>query len=63
MKLPEDYNDKSGLTPVIVSTIVAVSMFVLVLLVVVLFINHRQNPPRRTQYTPVSYTHLRAHET
>ena len=39
MKLPEDYNDKSGLTPVIVSTIVAVSMFVLVLLVVVLFIS------------------------
>ncbi len=51
MKLPEDYNDKSGMTPTIVSTIVAVSMFVLVILVVVLYINHKQNPPRRNLYT------------
>lgn len=51
MKLPEDYNDKSGMTPTIVSTIVAVSMFVLVILVVVLYINHKQNPPRRHLYT------------
>lgn len=49
MKLPDDYNDKSGLTPVLVSTIVAVSMFVLVILVAVLYINHKQNPPRRYQ--------------
>lgn len=47
MRLPDDNNDKSGMTPTIVSTIVAVSMFVLVILVVVLYINHRQNPPRR----------------
>lgn len=45
MRLPDDNNDKSGMTPTIVSTIVAVSMFVLVILVVVLYINHRQNPP------------------
>ena len=47
MKLPDDNKDKSGMTPTIVSTIVAVSMFVLVILLVVLYINHKQNPPRR----------------
>ena len=47
MKLPDDNKDKSGMTPTIVSTIVAVSMFVLVILLVVLYINHQQNPPRR----------------
>lgn len=51
MKLPEDNNDKSGMTPTIVSTIVAVSMFVLVILVVVLYINYKQDPPRRNLYT------------
>ena len=48
MKLPEDYNDKSGMTPTIVSTIVAVSLFVLVILVIVFFVNNRQNSPRRS---------------
>lgn len=49
MKLPEDYNDKSGMTPTIVSTIVAVSLFVLVILAVVFFVNHKQKPPRQPQ--------------
>jgi len=49
MKLPDDNKDKSGMTPTIVSTIVAVSMFVLIILLVVLYINHKQNPPRRPQ--------------
>lgn len=47
MKLPEDYNDKSGMTPTIVSTIVAVSLFVLVILAVVFIVNHKQNPSRQ----------------
>lgn len=47
MKLPEDYNDKSGMTPTIVSTIVAVSLFVLVILAVVFIVNHKQNASRR----------------
>ncbi|MDE5893481.1 MAG: glycoside hydrolase family 25 protein [Acetatifactor sp.] len=51
MKLPEDYNDKSGMTPTIVSTIVAVSLFVLAVLAVVFFVNYRQNPPRRPLYS------------
>lgn len=53
MKLPDDNKDKSGMTPTIVSTIVAVSMFVLVILLVVLYINHKQNPPwRHTNVQP-----------
>lgn len=51
MKLPEDYNDKSGMTPTIMSTIVAVSLFVLIILGVVFFVNHRQNPPRQNWNT------------
>lgn len=47
MKLPEDYNDKSGMTPTIVSTIVAVSLFVGAILAVVLIVNHKQNVPRQ----------------
>ena len=51
MKLPEDYNDKSGMTPTIVSTIVAVTLFVLIILGVVFFVNYRQSPSRRPQTT------------
>ncbi len=35
MRLPDDYDDRSGLTPTVVSAIVAVTMFVAVILVVV----------------------------
>ncbi|MDE6674986.1 MAG: glycoside hydrolase family 25 protein [Acetatifactor sp.] len=47
MKLPEDYNDKSAMTPTIVSTIVAVSLFVGAILAVVLIVNHKQNASRQ----------------
>lgn len=55
MKLPDDYNDKSGLTPTIMSTIVAVSLFVLVILIVVFAVNYRQHAPRQpwSQQPPV----------
>lgn len=49
MRLPDDYEDHgSGLTPTVVSAIVAVTIFVVVILTVVLIINrkpasHQQN--------------------
>ena len=49
MRLPDDYEDHgSGLTPTVVSAIVAVTIFVVVILMVVLIINrkpasHQQN--------------------
>ena len=49
MRLPDDYEDHGrGLTPTVISTIVAVTIFVAVILIVVLFINrkpasHQQN--------------------
>lgn len=40
MRLPDDYNDHSGLTPTVVSAIVAVTLFVAVILIVVLVMNN-----------------------
>lgn len=39
MRLPEDYEDRSGLTPTVVMSIVAVTLLVAVILVVVLLMN------------------------
>ena len=58
MRLPDDYDDRSGLTPTVMSAIVAVTFFVAVILVVVLMMNndHRgngnQNAVQSTQETP-----------
>ena len=42
MRLPDDYEDHgSGLTPTVVSAIVAVTIFVVVILTVVLIINRK----------------------
>ncbi len=49
MKLPEDYNDRSEMTPTIISTIVAVSLFVLIILLMMIIINHERLMPRQTQ--------------
>lgn len=52
MRMPEDFDDQSGLTPTVVTSIVAVSIFVAAILMMVLFMNTprpvsgpRQNPP------------------
>ena len=47
MRLPEDYNDHSGLTPTVFSAIVAVTLFVGVILAAVLLINNQR--PARAQ--------------
>ncbi|MBO5281666.1 MAG: glycoside hydrolase family 25 protein [Lachnospiraceae bacterium] len=49
MKLPDDSNDRSEMTPTIVSTIVAVSLFVLIILLLMIIINHKKLMPRQTQ--------------
>ena len=49
MKLPDDSNDRSEMTPTIVSTIVAVSLFVLIILLMMIITNHKQLMPRQTQ--------------
>lgn len=46
MRLPNDYDEHSQLTPSIISAIVAVTMFVAVILVVVLMMNTKQTPKR-----------------
>lgn len=43
MKLPEDNEDRSGLTPTVVTAIVAVTLFVGAILVVVLLMNDRKD--------------------
>mgnify|MGYP005759816631 CR=1 FL=1 len=48
MRLPEDYNDHSGLTPTVVSAIVAVTLFVGAILAVVLLMNS-QSPAGKRQ--------------
>lgn len=47
MRLPEDYNEQPGLTPTVVSTIVAVTLFVAAILIVVLLINGTQDSHRQ----------------
>ena len=43
MRLPEDYEEHSGLTPTVVTAIVAVTLFVGAILVVVLLMNGSPN--------------------
>lgn len=49
MRLPEDFDDHSGMTPAVALTIVAVTFFVAAILVVVLIMNHDPNSGRRNQ--------------
>ena len=44
MRLPEEYEEHGGLTPVAVMTIVAVTFFVASILVLVLFLNRKSHP-------------------
>lgn len=43
MRLPDDYEEHSGMTPTVITTIVAVTLFVGLILVVVLLMNGKQN--------------------
>lgn len=47
MRLPEDYDEHSGMSPTAVMTIVAVTFFVAVILIVVLILNHDGNDGAR----------------
>ena len=49
MKLHEDYDESSGLTPTVVMTIVAVTVFVAAILIVVLFMNKGKDDGNRMQ--------------
>lgn len=51
MKLHEDYDESSGMTPTVVMTIVAVTMFVAAILIVVLFMNNKKNAGNAAQQT------------
>ena len=46
MKMPEDFDDHSSLAPTVVMSILAVTLFVALILVMVLFLNHK---PKSTQ--------------
>ena len=46
MRLPDDYEDNAGMSPGVVSAIVAVTLFVGIILVVVLLINKEPEPVR-----------------
>lgn len=62
MRLPDDYDDRSGLTPTVVSAIVAVTLFVAIILAVVLMMNndhkgngdHNAAQSQSAQPTPTS---------
>lgn len=51
MKLPEDYDDRSSLTPTVIAAIVAVTLFVAVILVVVLLMNNGIGSKPKRGYT------------
>lgn len=44
MKLQDDFEDRSGMTPTVVMTIIAVTVFVAVILMLVLLLNDRKRP-------------------
>ncbi len=46
MRMPDDYDDRSGMTSTVVSAIIAVTTFVLVILIVVLYLNDRNSRNR-----------------
>lgn len=61
MRLPEDYNDRSGLSPTVVMTIVAVTFFVAAILVLVLILNNdgrgnQRNRQAEEESSPVILT-------
>lgn len=47
MKLQEDFDDRSGMTPTVVMTIIAVTAFIAVILVFVLVLNQNKKPDNR----------------
>lgn len=47
MRLPEDHEDHSGLTPTVISAIVAVTLFVGIILVVVLLMNNQKTAGKK----------------
>lgn len=49
MHLPDDYEEHSGLTPAVVTAIVAVTLFVAAILVVVLLMNHKDSSHKTPQ--------------
>lgn len=51
MKLQDDFEDRSGMTPTVVMTIIAVTVFVAVILMLVLLLNDRKRPGRPEQST------------
>lgn len=62
MKLHDDYNDRSGMTPTVVMTIVAVTVFIAIILVIVLLANNtgkghgNRNPGQQGPSSPVILT-------
>lgn len=55
MRLPEDYDDRHGMTPTVVRTIVAVTLFVGVILGVVLLMNNQGNNKQQTVATTTTF--------
>lgn len=54
MRLPEDYEERTGMTPTIISAIVAVTLFVGAILAVVLMMNSQKPSGSRTKQETVS---------
>ena len=54
MRLPEDYDDRAGMTPAVVTAMMAVTAFVAVILAVVFFMNNR--PGSKPQQSNSNYT-------
>ena len=54
MRLPEDYDDRAGMTPAVVTAMMAVTAFVAVILAVVFFTNNR--PGSKPQQSNSNYT-------
>ena len=65
MKLHDDYDDPSGMTPTVVMTIVAVTVFVAAIFVVVLLMNSGRKTPAQdpTQQTEISSPVIHSSET
>lgn len=60
MRLPDEYEERPGITPTVMSAVVAVTLFVGVVLAVVLLMNDRSGGTREKAATAVSQTQSQA---
>lgn len=62
MKLSDDFDEKSGLTPTVITAVVAVTLFVIIILGVVVYMNSGKIWKNGNQHTASSSTNMQSQE-